>query len=67
MEELGMSLNQEEFIDAAFRLYKSVSLPEKNILVQRAKSNSARTNQDDNVTFKPKIDPNSKRMAQKRI
>jgi len=43
MEEMGMSLNLEEFIDAANRLYKSVSLPEKNILVKRQRSNSARS------------------------
>lgn len=45
MEELGMNLDREEFIDAATRLYESVSLPEKNILVNRrfgSRSNSAR-------------------------
>jgi hypothetical protein len=41
MEELGMTLNLDEFMDAAFRLYKTVSLPEKAILVQRKRSNSA--------------------------
>jgi len=45
MEELGMSLDQDEFIDAACRLHDSVSLPEKDILVtrrQRSRSNSER-------------------------
>ena len=45
MEELGMNLDREEFIDAATRLYESVSLPEKNILVNRrlaSRSNSER-------------------------
>ena len=37
-----MSLNLEEFIDATKRLYKSVSLPEKGILVKRRRSNSAK-------------------------
>ena len=41
MEEMGMTLNLEEFIDATNRLYKSVSLPEKGILVKRQRSNSA--------------------------
>jgi len=43
MEEMGMSLNLEEFQDAANRLYKSVSLPEKNVLVKRQRSGSARS------------------------
>jgi len=45
MEELGMNLDREEFIEAATRLYESVPLPEKNILVNRrfgSRSNSAR-------------------------
>jgi hypothetical protein len=35
MEELGMTLNQDEFLDAAFRLYEAVSLPERDVLVNR--------------------------------
>lgn len=45
MEELGMSLNQDEFIDAAQRLYITVTLPEKNLLANRktrSRSGSAR-------------------------
>ena len=37
-----MCLNEEEFIDAACRLYKSVSLPEKGVLVNRRRSSSSR-------------------------
>ena len=40
-----MSLDEDEFIDAACRLYETVSLPEKEILVNRrsrSRSNSAR-------------------------
>lgn len=33
MEELGQTLDEDEFIDAAGRLYESVPLPEKNILL----------------------------------
>ena len=53
MEELGMSLNKEQFIDAALRLYNSVSLPDKNILVKRPRSNSARASQIDENKYKP--------------
>jgi hypothetical protein len=35
MEELGMTLDEDEFIDAALRLYDSVSLPDKNLLANR--------------------------------
>jgi hypothetical protein len=45
MEELGMTLDQDEFIDAACRLYESVTLPERNLLVnrnERSRSGSAR-------------------------
>ena len=75
MEELGMNLDREEFIDAATRLYESVSLPEKNILVNRRfrnRSNSARaqssTYEDSDhsrTLFKPKLNANSLKMAEK--
>lgn len=34
MEEMAQNLNEEEFLDACGRLYDSVSLPEKNIILQ---------------------------------
>lgn len=37
-----MNLSEEEFIDAALRLYKAVSIPEKGVLVSRKRSGSAR-------------------------
>jgi hypothetical protein len=64
MEEMGMSLNLEEFIDATKRLYKSVSLPEKNVLVKRRRSSSARKSVDtDHETFQPNINSRSRRIA----
>jgi hypothetical protein len=33
MEELGQTLDEDEFIDAVGRLYDSVTIPEKNILL----------------------------------
>lgn len=35
MEEMGQTLDEEEFIDALGRLYDSVTVPEKNILIQQ--------------------------------
>jgi len=37
-----MNLSEEEFIDAACRLYKAVSIPERSVLVNRKRSGSAR-------------------------
>ena len=34
MEELGQTLDEDEFIDAAGRLYESIPIPEKNIILQ---------------------------------
>lgn len=76
MEELGMTLDRDEFVDAAKRLYDTVSLPEKDILAsrkQRSRSNSTRV-QNQNVTdrekqkemFKPKLNATSLKIAQKK-
>jgi hypothetical protein len=74
MEELGMSLDQDEFIDAACRLYESVTLPEKNLLVnrnERSRSGSARGAEmkkkqeiEQRKAFKPQLNANSIRMAE---
>lgn len=69
-----MNLDREEFIDAATRLYESVSLPEKNILVDRRfrnRSNSARAlsstyeEPSSSAQFKPKLNAHSLKMAEK--
>ena len=71
-----MSLNQEEFLDAACRLYETVTLPEKNVLAnrkERSRSGSVRALQkaaeDEDLkkrAFKPKLNPNSLRIAEKK-
>jgi hypothetical protein len=79
MEELGMSLDQDEFIDAACRLHDSVPLPEKGILVsrrQRSRSNSQRASTGPTYaasdrgsaeqSFRPSLNRNSLRMAERR-
>ena len=35
MEELGQTLDEDEFIDALSRLYDSITIPEKNIILQQ--------------------------------
>jgi len=69
MEELGQSLDEEEFIDACCRLYESLSLPEKNVLVnQRQKWDSSKQQSviSQQQMFKPSINPNSLRIASKK-
>mmetsp|Transcript_23973 Transcript_23973/g.36770 ORF Transcript_23973/g.36770 Transcript_23973/m.36770 type:complete len:92 (-) Transcript_23973:1176-1451(-) len=76
MEELGESLDREEFIDAAKRLYDSLNLADKNVLIKRnarLRSNSARARSESvdefeksKTMFRPKLNPNSLKMASKR-
>ena len=55
MEELSQALDAEEFIDAVGRLYESVSMPEKNILLlkpsKRERSMSNQRKHDPNFDF----------------
>ena len=65
MEELGISLNQEEFVDAADRLYRAISLPDKNVLVKTTRSTKD-TLQQSSEMFKPQINPMSRKLANQR-
>jgi len=38
MEEMNQTLNEDEFFDACGRLYDSITLPEKNALLNNKKS-----------------------------
>jgi len=69
MEDLGMSLDKDEFIDAATRLYDTVSLPEKNIMLSRKPPQNQQPVQQrslsrDRRDFKPKLNPKSLKMAE---
>lgn len=76
MEELGETLDREEFIDACKRLHDSLNLADKNILVKRdsrlrsssarARSQSVEDFERSKNNFKPKLNPNSLKMANKR-
>jgi hypothetical protein len=53
MEELGQTLDEDEFCDALSRLYESVPLPEKNlILSMRDGAKKKREDSQDKATFK---------------
>ena len=51
MEELSQALDAEEFVDAVGRLYDSVSMPEKNILLLKP------TKRERSMSNKRKHDP----------
>jgi hypothetical protein len=38
MEELGTTLNQEEFLDASYRLYATLNISEKNLILNFKKT-----------------------------
>ena len=66
MEDLEQSLDLEEFIDASMRLYDTIKLPEKTIILQ-LRDHFDRDKSADNgeYTFQPKLNKNSIRIAAK--
>lgn len=60
MESMGMTLDSNEFIEAAKRLYAAVPLPDKAVLVGTKKQKKAA---DPDLTFKPQLCKNSLRIA----
>ncbi len=52
MEELGQTLDEEEFIDAAGRLYESVPLPQKNIILKLKDKEKSKLGDDSATSFK---------------
>lgn len=66
MEELEQSLDLEEFIDASMRLYDTLKLPEKNLVLSiKDQWQKPKETGDDNWTFQPKLNKNSMRIAAK--
>ncbi|CDW91726.1 UNKNOWN [Stylonychia lemnae] len=63
MEELGQTLDEDEFIDAAGRLYDSVPLPQKNIILQTKQKWSEKSKIQQDLQFKPQLNPNSLKIA----
>lgn len=71
MEELSQALDAEEFIDAVGRLYDSLSLPQKGILLlkpdKRDRSFSNKRKHDKGHKFQPEINPKSKKLAGRKV
>jgi len=71
MEELSQALDAEEFIDAVGRLYESLSMPDKNVLLlkpnKRERSMSNKRKHDPNFEFQPKINNKSKAIANRKL
>lgn len=70
MDELCQALDAEEFIDAVGRLYDSVTVPERNVLMlkpdQRQRSSSNRRKHDPGYEYKPKINSRSRKIADRK-
>ena len=71
MEELSQALDAEEFTDAAGRLYDSLSLPQKNVLIlkpdRRERSISNKRKHDPGHQFQPRINQKSKKLATRKM
>lgn len=66
MEELGQTLDADEFVDATKRLYKTLTVPEKNMLLQtNTKWDEVRDKLVDKPSFHPELNKNSLRIAAK--
>lgn len=66
MEDLEQTLDLEEFIDASMRLYDTLKLPEKNILLNlKDKEARFKHSNESEYTFQPNINKNSLRIAAK--
>jgi hypothetical protein len=66
MEDLEHTLDLEEFIDASMRLYDTLKLPDKNmILSMRDKWSRVKENYDEHYSFHPNINKNSLKIASK--
>ncbi|CAI2384299.1 unnamed protein product [Moneuplotes crassus] len=66
MEELEHTLDLEEFIDASMRLYDTLKLPDKNmILLMKDKWSIQKDNSDAKYTFHPQLNTNSLKIAAK--
>jgi hypothetical protein len=42
MEETGLSLNEDEFVDACYRLYDALAPPQRKVLFNPQKSSQSR-------------------------
>ena len=71
MEELSQALDGEEFIDAVGRLYDSLSLPQKNVLMLKPdkseRSHSNKRKHDPGHNYQPKINSKSAKLAGKKL
>jgi hypothetical protein len=66
MEELGTTLNQEEFLDASLRLYSTLNIQDRNLILNFKKSKKHAHNQGElgKCTFYPQLNPKSLKMVQ---
>jgi hypothetical protein len=66
MEDLEQTLDLEEFIDASMRLYDTLGVPEKSIILSlKDKWGRVKSTNEKDWTFQPKLNKNSLKIAAK--
>ena len=66
MEELGQTLDAEEFVDASGRLFETLTIPERNTLISfKHKWEENKKRNTDEYQFRPNLNNNSLRIAEK--
>jgi hypothetical protein len=65
MEELGTTLNLEEFLDASLRLYATLNIQERNMILnfKKSKKRGAAEGELGKCTFYPQLNPRSLKMV----
>jgi hypothetical protein len=62
MEETGLSLNEDEFVDACYRLYDALAPPQRKVLFNPQKSSQSKSKPAHHPRT-PIIDANSAKIA----
>ncbi|TNV85154.1 hypothetical protein FGO68_gene11081 [Halteria grandinella] len=65
MEELGTTLNQEEFLDASLRLYQTLNIQDRGLILNFNRSSNQRSQGGElsKCTFYPQLNPKSLKMV----
>jgi len=63
MEELGTTLNAEEFLDSSYRLYNTLNISERNLILNFKRHTRKRQLDHNQCTFHPQLNQKSLKMA----
>ena len=66
MEEIGTTLDRDEFIDASLRLFGTLNINDRNKILQFRRLPKSQVNHElKNCTFQPELNNKSLKMAQR--